>query len=79
MKIHYICRDNPAALPVVPEHRPVRAISEFLKNFRKLMRRTHIPVIAIPVIARSEATTQSILGLPRYGLLRFARNDEWAV
>jgi len=28
------------------------------------------------VIARSEATKQSILALLRHGLLRFARNDE---
>jgi hypothetical protein len=31
--------------------------------------------ITTAVIARSEATKQSILSVWRYGLLRFARND----
>jgi len=32
--------------------------------------------MTLSVIARSEATKQSILSLPRHGLIRFARNDE---
>jgi hypothetical protein len=45
----------------------------FMQNSGGLRRGNAAP--RLDVIARSEATKQSIVTMPLYGLLRFARND----
>src|SRR6476469_10184813 len=59
-------RPMPRLEPVMTATRPVRSNGVFF---------IVSSLLVFVVIARSEATKQSTLALPRDGLLRFARND----